>query len=321
MLIKEGRFAFLAACIGLSATAASAQDERETWQRAIGKVSASAAEYKAYSSAILGTTWVGVGFVSWKADEHRCAILGRMLGKIEEVKVIETFDYPPMDSTSDPHDLLMFSVSLENWVGAAEWALGAEEHTRINTWNLECAGRYGIPLSAMMESSRPEAEFRIVDGDFYIYGDIDPGFYERYEAAIENQPEVRRIWVGSGGGSVIDAIQTGIDIRKRGLETNLHGNCYSACPLVFLGGTRRTMWASPARLGFHQAYRGNGEAIPADDKVYGLIANYSYAMGADAQTILSWMWSAGPGEMYEPPVGELCAPAVATFVQRVCSAP
>lgn len=288
------------------------------WDVAIVRVEESARKYSDHAFKVLGSRWVGPANDSIKFDTHRCAILGRMLGHTEAIQHIETFEYPPLDGSVDAFDLLVFSLTLENWVAAARASLKMEPSMRINVWNLECVGEQGIPADLFMESSQPNATFRIEGKTLVVYGDIDAGFFERFKSQLDAAPTIEEVGLGSGGGSVPDALLAGYEIRRRGLSTSLRGNCFSACPLVFMGGVKRILWASPYRLGFHQIYSGDGIPRSAEDPIYELTAKYMIAMGVDPQVVIPWMLSAGPSEMFEPDVRNLCAPGVSTFVQRVC---
>lgn len=289
-----------------------------SWTDAIENVERAAKEYREYAVEVGGTSWAGTMYNGYKSQEHSCAILGRMLGHADAITHIEEFEYPPIDSRSDPHDLLVFSISLDNWAGAARRAVNAEEHERINEWNLDCVGKFGISNALFMNSSKPNAEFERQATQLHVYGDIDQGFAERFETALNENPSITEVTLGSAGGSVRDAIIAGSMIRDRGLNTTIYGNCYSACPLVFLGGIRRVIWAAPYRLGFHQIYTGSGDAIPFDSPTYSHVAKYVSAMGADPSQVLQWMYVAGPSEMYEPEPDQLCQAVFATFVQRIC---
>ena len=66
-------------------------------------------------------------------------------------------------------------------------------------------------------------------------------------------PEVKIVGLGSPGGAVVEAIRAGYLIRARGLETTQIADCFSACPIVFLGGSRRTV--NPGAILAH----GNGQ--------------------------------------------------------------
>ena len=211
-------------------------------------------------------------------------------------------------------------ASLGNWVGEAESALAMSEGERINTWNLECVGDW-VAADAGIANAEPDANI-VADGTVLrIYGDIDSGFHDRFLAALDANPQVTVIELGSGGGSVKDALAAGREIRQRGLNTQLFGNCYSACPLVFVGGVNRVLWAYVRHdFGFHRLATRDGAALPDDHAFYGLISDYLTEMGVDAPTYTGWMQSAAPEDMFTPSPEELCAPGIATFVQRVCNA-
>jgi ATP-dependent protease ClpP protease subunit len=57
----------------------------------------------------------------------------------------------------------------------------------------------------------------------------------------------------SPGGSLFDGISLGREVRSQGLRTVARYACASACAMIFLGGTERTLVGSRARVGFHQA--------------------------------------------------------------------
>ena len=101
-----------------------------------------------------------------------------------------------------------------------------------------------------------------------------------------------------------DAILAGTLIRDRRLDTTLMADCYSACPLVFLGGVGRTIWSPYPRLGFHQASV-DGKALAEDHSAYKLIAGYAQDMGADSNFIVERMLQSPPSSMNHPIVWEL----------------
>jgi hypothetical protein len=57
----------------------------------------------------------------------------------------------------------------------------------------------------------------------------------------------------SPGGSLIDGISLGREVRSQGLRTVARYECASACAMIFLGGAERVLAGSRARIGFHQA--------------------------------------------------------------------
>jgi hypothetical protein len=297
----------------------AAMAQNNNWPKAIAAVTRSVQAYQEYAEAKIGPQWLGAANVMLDAEKHKCAILGRMLGKIDEIRTIEQMDYPPMDSRSDPYDLLMFARSLDNWVGQANWAISVDTAERANRWNLDCVGNFDIPADAFAGSARREASFEYKFQRLYVYGDIDAGFHERFKAELDRHGDVKEVYLGSGGGSVKDALLSGSEIRNRGLETSLHGNCWSACPLVFAGGVKRIVWADVRHdFGFHQLATRDGQALPLDHPIYGMIADYLTQMGVNASTYLGWMQSASPSEMFTPKPVEWCKPVLVTFLQRIC---
>jgi hypothetical protein len=207
---------------------------------------------------------------------------------------------------------------LDSWVAAARRAVSMSESQKKSLWNLECVGNHGIPTDGFLSEPGLVGEFTVNEDTLLVYGDIDSGFFHRFVSTLDANPGVRVVALGSAGGSVVDAIMSGLEIRRREMNTTLHGPCFSACPLVFAGGAERTIWMGPGpHLGFHQVYTSAG-AVPLSDEIYQEIALYLAAMGVDAQVVIRWMASAGPGEMYEPSLQLLCEPQVATWVQRVC---
>ncbi len=313
------RFALL--CLWLPSALMAQNND---WPKAIAAVSARSEAYITYGlrESGAGSIQSAIGVIGIFADieKHRCAILGRMLGKIDVIAELERFDIPPLSQNPDPYLAVEIGVSLDNWIAEARTALAQSEAERINTWNLDCVGTL-VPESAGIVSDAPDAQF-VADGTaLRIYGNIDSGFHARFLETLNANPDIRMIELGSGGGSVKDAIEAGREIRRRGLETRLFGNCYSACPLVYVGGSERTIWANVRHdFGFHRLATRDGAALPDDHPFYDLIASYLAEMGVDAETYIGWMQSAAPESMFSPQPGELCAPGIATFVQRICNA-
>ncbi len=250
--------------------------------------------------------------------EYSCAALAFLFGKDDIFRRIGTIEETPRE-TYLKTPLAVFGDALfhENWALSAEYALAMSARDRVETWNLDCVRQHGIAEDEAMPQIAPAAEFE-VDGDqIYVLGDIEPGFYERFAEYLAKSPRVKYVALGSGGGSVRDAILAGLLIRKKRLETTLKSDCYSACPLLFLGGVQRTVLSPYRRLGFHQISR-DGRAVPPDDEVYALVRKYADSMGADGSFVLAQMQSAKPSAMTYPDVWELCEPGITTWVQRGC---
>lgn len=62
--------------------------------------------------------------------------------------------------------------------------------------------------------------------------------------------------------------------------------------------------------------RNHGAGAPLTD----VLRAYLEKMGVDADTFIGMMTRAGPENMYEPDVADLCKPLIATWVQRTCNA-
>ncbi|CTQ47355.1 hypothetical protein [Roseibium aggregatum] len=287
-----------------------------SWQQAIEAVQAKSDRYYKKGHA-MGETWLGTAYNEIGAKEHTCSILGRMLDKKQES---EHLDVPTVAEPKTGRDYLMEGQSLSNWAVAAEYLVSLSKAQRIRTWNADCAGRMGIPASARIEDNGKTEFYDVRRNVLHVLGPVTKGYSNRLKAALDANPKVDTVALGSDGGNVIEALKAGQEIRRRGLETTLWNGCYSACPLVFLGGTRRVMWSPYEDLGFHKIYEGENSAIPLDDKLYALVYAYIKAMGADPEAVLAFMWSAEPKEMFVAKHDQLCASAVTTWIQRSCSA-
>lgn len=289
-----------------------------SWEQAIEQVENRGDEYYTYAigldpSSTPGAVLHGIGY-----DQNICAIIGRMLGFTGEIKEAEYIGAPELGPDADPYELMTYSLRLDSWVAAARNALSMTDSQKESLWNLECVGLHGIPADAFINDPDLVADFSINNDMLLVYGDIIPGFYDNFLEVLSNNPNITEVALGSAGGSVIDAIMSGYEIRRRGLETVLRGPCFSACPLVFAGGVERKIWMGLGpHMGFHQAYTDSG-AVDPSSQVYQQIALYLTAMGIDAWTVIDWMLRAGPDELFEPDLESLCDARIATWIQRVC---
>ncbi|WP_054140783.1 hypothetical protein [Bosea sp. AAP35] len=306
------RALFLSLCL-VFANKASAVD----WQKAIvvTERKAKSLERYAYSK---GTSHAGTMYAGWDQRRHECAILGRMVGKEKAIQHLEKMDILDPRTNPDPHDALVMSISLYSWVAAAESALKETHERRVYFWNVNCVGWEKIANSEWVGAKDASISFQRQGNKLLVRGPVENNFYESLKKALDTNPGITTVTLGSGGGNVLNAIRAGHLIRQRGLETELYDNCFSACPLVFMGGTSRTLWASDARLGFHQVSI-DGKAVPRDDDIYKLIAAYVDEMKVDSQFVMRAMMSADPRDMFVPEVDKLCEPWIATFIQRRCS--
>lgn len=285
----------------------------KTWQEAIVDVEALKYEYQETIFRRTGewpSGWQGAMNVLRDADMHFCAILGRRLGFKDYIGHLE----PPQPSHgSDIWDLTLHTVSLANWVSAAVNVGSLNPTRRAQFWNLECVGQ-GLVSNNLSVPVPDFTWFEVQNYQLQIYGDILPGFSQKLEEALNQNPNVTTISLGSGGGSVYEAIRAGIIIRQRGLDTQLYGSCMSACPLVFYGGVNRSMFRFSQRFGFHSV-SSDGVAVPISDPVYQDIFDYISIMGGDPRLFIATMLKYEPSDMGFVTPYEECQMGLATWWQ------
>lgn len=287
--------------------------DAKSWQDAIDDVSALAEQYKEAAELASGepiTYFLGTAHGTLDVNMHLCAILGRRLGFVEYIGHLEP-PQPPL--SSDANTLANNYASLSNWTYAAQRFASISQHERAKHWNLECVDKMGIPANLWVDV--PSEVFSHADGTYlWVYGDIVPGFYDRLREALRQNPQVETIGIGSGGGSVIDAIRAGELVRRLGISTQLSGECLSACPIFFLGGVDRAVFRPYPRLGFHKISI-NGDAVPTDAPIYGLVWNYVREMGADPNFFVAAMQNWEPHEMGYLTEKQACLSGVVTWYQ------
>lgn len=290
-----------------------------SWTEAIENVEALHNRYALELKKRTGSMAIGTGYNGIDASMHRCAIVGRMLGLKGRVAQFE----PPLPEMSDPGDEgVAYAIgSLDAWLTQANKLCGLPRSAKAKIWNLECATQVGLSDTYFEDVELvARNEFYELSDDretLVILGAISLGFYDRFVAALEKNPQAKIVALGSPGGAVVEAVKVGYLVRSRGLETTQFGDCYSACPIVFLGGQKRTVWDQTRAMGFHEVSV-DGEAVGHDDPVYSLLYRYISDMGANPQQIISWMWSAPPNQMTIKQRDVLCESGVATFVYHSC---
>lgn len=102
-------------------------------------------------------------------------------------------------------------------------------------------------------------------GQWRLEGAIAPGDGERLAQQIDAaDPAVQSLVLQSPGGSVRDALLLGRHLRRRAIGTEVLAGeiCYSACPYLFAGGTKRRA-APEASIGVHQHSFGENTLLPA----------------------------------------------------------
>lgn len=274
--------------------------------------------------AIDGFTHAGTAFNEIHVPEHKCFVLGQLLGKAEIVKSVEITYEPDYETqtTENASDLRIMSNSLHNFAGMTEHVLEMPHDERVVTWNLDCAGQLGLPRAFIKQEG--QYSFYVVSDagkTLKVLGNIETGYAEKIKDAVEANPTVEWVWLGSGGGYVDEAISAGLYIRSRGLKTMLFSNCYSACPLVFMAGVERHNMSPYPKLGFHQIYTEDGNAIPLDSEPYRQVYGYLTRMGVEPRYVLQKMWSAPPAGMTNVDGDDtaLCEANITTWIQRSCA--
>jgi hypothetical protein len=196
-----------------------------SWQDAIDEVRTKEKKYHEMATTIGWPVHAGTMYNELDIPQHSCAILGRMLGKMNLIKHLEKV-YPT--TSVDGEEFRLAAISLGNWAHTAEFLLKMDKSRRIKSWTLDCVGRMGIPASAYISDYGAATFFDVDEQTLRILGDVESGFPNKLFSAIKENPKIKYVALGSGGGSVLEALTAGRIIRKLRLETTLWNNCYSA---------------------------------------------------------------------------------------------
>ena len=258
-------------------------------------------KYDLFANSIDSAFHIGTYFNELHIKEHSCYALGQLLGHADEVAGLRISDEADLASRTPENalQLRMSATSLENFVGVAREIIDMSQEKRALAWNLDCVGNYGIVRDESQVGVKTFYEIESGDHVLRILGNIETGFSDRVIDAIEKNPDVKVVALGSGGGLVAEAIRAGRYIRATGLDTTLWNGCYSACPLVFMSGVNRHVRSPFPVFGFHQVSGKSGLAVSLDDPVYTTIAEYVNTMGVDSRYVLRSMSAAPPTGMKE----------------------
>lgn len=285
-----------------------------TWPEAIAEAQHLRDRLRARVDELGQLPFAGNFFNEYDIDEHRCSILGRMLGHADHISHLER-EYPDPDTATT---ILAYSIrSLDNWIYTANQLYRISSDERATLWNLDCVGHMGIPADLYEQAGRGQTFYTVTQEGraLIVLGDVVAGFAQRLASALDANPDVEIVYLGSRGGEIYEALDAAAEIRRRRLSTALDGNCYSACPLVLLGGIERTLWSPYPELGFHQITTQHGEVL-SDPEIYSLIRSVAYAYGVDGSAVVAFMLAAGPNEVYVPTAEQLCRANIFTWIQR-----
>lgn len=290
-----------------------AESEAKSWQGAIDDVNALAEQYKEAAELTSGesiTNFLGTAHAVTDVNMHECAILGRMLGFVDQIGHLEP-PQPALDS--EPYILADNYSSLSNWGYTAQRFVGMSQNERAKRWNLECVGKMDIPASLSVDV--PSEVFIQGGGSYlWVYGDIVKGFSERIREALRQNPNIKNIGIGSGGGSIEEAVKAGYLVRELGISTQLTGECIGACSIFFMGGINRSVFRPYPRLGVHKIAI-NGDTVPVDDPIYSLVWGYVHEMDVDPNFIVAEMQNWEPNEIGYLTEEQACLSGLVTWYQ------
>lgn len=219
----------------------------------------------------------------------------------------------------------MVAHSMHTFTEVVNEVIAWSEKQRNEEWDLGCVGAHSI--GSEESTGKLRNSFFIVRGNgrhLIVLGDVKTGFFDKLRHALESNPAVTTVLLGSNGGAVYEALMAGRYLRQIGVSTELWNNCRSACVLVFLGGVERRINAPYPALGFHQISV-NGLAIGRSDVPYADVATYAEEMGVDSTALVRLMQLRPPGGMLDIKYSHggmsdlLCNFRIATVVQRGCS--
>jgi len=92
----------------------------------------------------------------------------------------------------------------------------------------------------------------LLESDVLLFsGEIDFGATRDLDSMLGKHPNITQVQLGSEGGIIVEARGMANTILREQLNTHVSTVCYSACTLVYISGTTRTL-SSHAKLGFHQ---------------------------------------------------------------------
>lgn len=299
--------AFFVAIVAVAANAnpasleptATAGPAREKLLAEAAEATALAAKLWAVADTVDRKSSLGTMYNEVDATKHKCYALGVLLNQPQAVRHLRFNRNPPLHTRDfeDAHTLRVNARSLNNFKYSVKRVLSVAQPERAMEWNLDCVGKLSIrgqPMQIAGESTF--YRYHADQNTLQVLGDIKPGFAEKLREALNRHRSVRTISLGSGGGSVYEAIEGGRLIRSRRIETTLSNNCYSACPLVFFGGVSRRIWSPYPSFGFHKVSSPSG-AVPMHSPVYRDILAYISEMGVDSRYVLENMLRAEPEEM------------------------
>jgi hypothetical protein len=141
--------------------------------------------------------------------------------------------------------------------GALKWSLTARLLALLGTLGFASeVSQATLPLfqtlivRAGIEPLGPPATLKVTGRTLHIDGTITHKVTERFEALIDQHPDIDQISISSFGGRTNAAVAIASIISKLKLNTVAVGECSSGCTFIFLAGKIR-MFDINSSLGFH----------------------------------------------------------------------
>ncbi|MEO9459214.1 MAG: hypothetical protein ABJE63_15325 [Lentilitoribacter sp.] len=109
------------------------------------------------------------------------------------------------------------------------------------------------PQETQVTATASETKLLEVSNDghtVFIKGDINYPLHMSLLATLEKNEQIKTVMLSSDGGIIFAARAMAIKITEQGLNTKVEENCYSACTLIFMAGSKREL-GNAGELGFH----------------------------------------------------------------------
>lgn len=176
---------------------------------------------------------------------------------------------------------------------------------RLAIW---CAGLLCIAPAPAEETATVQTRLLAGGAMLEISGPLMGDAARLVRAAMEEAPNLRHVRLASEGGMIGIGIEVQTAIRARGLDTDVRGQCNSACTLAYLGGARRTA-ASGARFGFHGTEGAGPHALAAH-----LITRGMYLHAGVPEAFVDRALAVPQSELWFPSMAELLHAGIVSAV-------
>ncbi len=145
-----------------------------------------------------------------------------------------------------------------------------------------------------------------------VVGGIKFGLVHDIEAALDDNPAVKTIYLQSPGGRLGASEQVAQLVSARGLDTYVSDHCESACTRIFVAGRKRLLQAG-GRLGFHSGRTDADVPSALLSGINNAFAAKYVAAGVDAN-FMRRAEAVSPQSMWYPTDAELITANVITAV-------